>query len=60
MSNKRDIIVLWKSPLIEIVDDAIFIEDQLVWKNEKFYSVDIDKVITRSLHAAIGGIKKIG
>ncbi len=32
-TDEPAIIVLWKTPLIEIIDNKIFINDVLVWKN---------------------------
>jgi len=36
MSNeKKKPIVLWQSPLIEIIEDEIYIDDWLIWKDGK-------------------------
>ena len=32
-TGQPETVVLWKHPLIEIIDNKIFIDDVLVWKN---------------------------
>lgn len=36
LTEEKKPIVLWKKPLIEIIDDMIFIDDILVWRNGEF------------------------
>lgn len=38
--GQPEIIVLWKRPLIEIIDNKIYIDDILVWKNGEFVHRD--------------------
>ena len=36
MSEKKKPIVLWTKPLIEIIDNCIYIDDMLVWRDGEF------------------------
>lgn len=36
MNEHKKPIVLWTKPLIEIIDDCIYIDDQLVYRNGEF------------------------
>lgn len=40
MNEKPRIIVLWKQPLIEIINDRIYIDDVMVWNNGKLVNRD--------------------
>lgn len=56
VKKKHDIIVLWKKPLVEIVNDCIFIEDQLVWKDGQFFQNNTIKMKTGSIQTRIGSL----
>jgi len=34
--SKKEPIVLWTKPLIEIIDNCVFIDDVMVWRNGEF------------------------
>jgi len=34
--SKEKLIVLWKKPLIEIIENCIYIDDTLVWRDGEF------------------------
>ncbi len=40
LDDIRNKITLWKTPLIQVIDEGIWINDKLVWKNGSFFDTD--------------------
>ena len=40
LDDIRSKITLWKTPLVQIIDDGVWINDHLVWKNGSYFDVD--------------------
>ena len=36
----RDKKTIWVQPLVQVIDDGLWINDKLVWKNGSFFDVD--------------------
>jgi len=43
LTDKKKPIVLWTKPLIEIIDNCIFIDDMLVWRDGILVKRDDDE-----------------